>query len=149
MWAGVIPHTDSAPQQRAGGKPFVPMQVLNGLVIPKADRQAPSCDYDETPVQFRRQMGDVSGVSNVQLRNGLRNRIASGYRFVFPGAGFLFTVQPRIPGQTRGNYGGFVPRGPSPYNVTDIFENGPGSQPAHPGGPARIAAQSYVNPMTG
>ena len=145
----MLPHQESSPgQARIRGRPFYPMQILNGLVMPKLDRQAPSSDYDETPILFRRYL-NTSGVQDVQIWNGLRNRIATGYRFTFPGAGYLNVAMPRIPGQTRGNYGGFIPRGPSPYTYQDIFDAGPGSQPAHPGGPARIAAPQYVNPFTG
>jgi hypothetical protein len=144
-----FPAPQSQPDQaRQRGTPYYPMEVINGLVQRKLDRQAPSCDYDETPIGFRRFV-DASGVRSVQIRNGLRNRIATGLKFGYPGTGYLFAVMPQIPGQTRGNYGGFVPRGPSPYNVEDLYQAGPGSQPAHPGGPAKIAAPQYVNPGTG
>ena len=128
---------------------------MNGLVIAKGDRQAPTCDYDETPVQFRRYMGDVSGKSNVQIWNGLRSRIGTGWRFAYSGAGYLNVVQPQIPGQTRGNYMGRISaatigtRGPFESLANDLFQWGPGSQPAHPGGPGRIASPQYINPGTG
>lgn len=147
----MLPPLERQPEgARAGNTPFYPMQILNGLVIPKMDRQAPSSDYDETPRLFRRYV-DAAAAQQVQIYNGLRNRIASGWRRsqVPGGVGYLNVTLPRIPGQTRGNYGGFVPRGPSPYNVGDLFTFGPGSQPAHPGGPAKIAATSFQNPMTG
>lgn len=136
-------------QARERGTPYYPMQIRNGLVIRKLDRQAPSSDYDETQIEFRRYV-NASGVQDVQIYNGLRNRIATGLRVVGGHAsGYLFVTQPRIPGQTRGNYGGFIPRGPSPYNVEDLFQAGPGSQPAHPGGPGKVAAPQIYNPMTG
>ncbi len=135
-------------QVRAGHGPHYPMEVYNGLVVPKPNRQAPSSDYDETPRLFRRYV-NASGVQDVQIRNGLRNRIGTGYRFSYGNAGYLNVIQPRSPGQMRGNYGGFAPRGTSPYNYADIQQNGPGSQPAHPGGPGMIAANVYANPMTG
>jgi hypothetical protein len=135
-------------QARVNGTPYYPMGILNGMVIAKADRQAPTCDYDETPILFRRYI-NASGKQDVQIWNGMRNRILTGWRMVYPGAGYLNVIQPEIPGQTRGNYGGFIPRGPSPYNFEDVFMAGPGSQPAHPGGPARIAAPQFHNPMTG
>jgi len=124
------------------------MQLLNGGVILKPDRNAPSNDYDLTPRLFRRFV-NASGAQDVQIWNGLRNKIATGYRFTYPGAGWLNVIQPQIPGQTRGNYGGFHTRGPSPYNIEDAFMGGPGSQPAHPGGPGMIAAATFHNPMTG
>lgn len=146
----ILPRPERQPEgAREGNTPYYPMEVLNGLVVRKEDRQAPSSDYDETPRQFRRYV-NASGWQDVQIWNGLRNRIASGWRLVNPQAsGYLFAVEPRIPGQTRGNYGGFRERGPSPYNYADAFLQGPGSQPAHPGGPAKIAAESFYNPMTG
>jgi hypothetical protein len=134
-------------QLRYGGTPYYPMELLNGLVVPKPNRQAPSCDVDETGRQFRRFV-NASGAQDVQIYNGLRNRIASGYRLI-PHAGYLNVIMPQIPGQTRGNYGGFHKRGPSPYNIEDLFQYGPGSQPAHPGGPGKIAGPTYFNPMTG
>ena len=130
------------------------MGILNGLVVSKLDRQAPSCDYDETPVAFRRFV-DASGVRHVQIWNGLRNRVATGWRFAYPGAGYLNLIMPIVPGQTRGNYQGSANpasinmRGPFPWLVSDMFAWGPGSQPAHPGGPGKIASPQFVNPGTG
>jgi hypothetical protein len=135
------------------GRPFYPMGILNGLVIPKMDRQAPSSDYDETPVAFRRYVN--TGKHDVQIWNGLRNRIASGWRFAYPGAGYLNVVRPEIPGQTRGNYMGSVSgatitgRGPFPWLSSDLFQWGPATQPSHPGGPGKIASPQYINPGTG
>lgn len=145
----ILPAEEYNPgQARQRGKPYYPMQILNGLVIPKMDRQAPSSDYDETPIQFRRYI-NASGKQDVQIYNGLRNRALTGWRFAHPGAYYLNVTMPQIPGQTRGNYGGFQPKGPSPYNVEDIYQQGPGSQPAHPGGPGKVAAPAINNPMTG
>lgn len=142
------PVPESRPDQvRAAHTPYYPMEVLNGLVVPKPNRQAPSSDYDETGRLFRRYV-NASGAQDVQIYNGLRNRIASGWRHI-PHSGFLNVIMPQIPGQTRGNYGGFHKRGPSPYNIEDLFLNGPGAQPSHPGGPGKIAGSTYVNPMTG
>lgn len=87
--------------------------------------------------------------TDVQLNNGLHNRIASGKRIPYNGTGYLYAVRPQIPGQTRDNAAGFHSRGPSPYNVNDLFTNGPGAQPDHPGGPGKIAGISFINPMSG
>lgn len=144
----VFPKPERQPEgARYHATPYYPMQILNGLVLAKADRQAPTCDYDETPRQFRRYIG--TGSQDVQIWNGLRNRIASGWRRIPNSGWFVTAMPPEIPGQTRGNYGGFVPRGPSPWNIGDLFTFGPGAQPAHPGGPAKIAAPAFHNPMTG
>jgi hypothetical protein len=56
---------------------------------------------------------------------------------------------PRIPGQTRGDVAGFHKRGPSPLNLDKFWQAGPGSQPSNPGGPGKIAAPAFINPMTG
>lgn len=143
-----FPYPESQPNQaRIKGTPFYPMELLNGLVVSKTDRQAPSSDFDMTPRQFRRYIGN--GTQDVQLNCGTQRRLRSGLRFGYRGAGYLFTVEPRIPGQTRGNYGGFHKRGPDPLSMQNLFANGPGAQPANPGGPGKIAAPAYQNPMTG
>lgn len=127
--------------------PYAMAQYRNSLVS-KRNRQAPSSDVDTLPHQFRRYV-NASGVQDVQLANGLRNGVAAGWRIPYLGAGWLFAAAPRIPGQTRGDVGGFHVRGPSPLNYDQMWQNGPGSQPANPGGPGRIAAPAFVNPMSG
>lgn len=125
---------------------FYPMQLLNGLVVRKKNRQAPESDFDLTPRQYRRFMGDVSGMSNVQLHNGLQRGVGNGLRYNYRGTGYMWTSVPRVPGQTRDNMAGYHTRGPSPLNVKAMFVAGPGSQPENPGGPGKIAAPSYINP---
>lgn len=147
----ILPRVERQPEgARYPDKPYYPMQILNGLVVRKLDRQAPSTDYDETPRLFRRYL-NASGWQDVQIYNGLRNRIATGWRRAGTPqrSGYLVAVVPQYPGQTRGNYGGFIPRGPSPYNYNDAWTSGPGSQPSHPGGPGKIAAPQFYNPGTG
>lgn len=124
-----------------------PMQSYNGGIVRKLNRQAPDSDADRLPHQFRRFVS--TGVQDVQLHNGLRNGVAAGWRIPYLGSGWLALSAPRIPGQTRGDVAGFHTRGPSPLNYDTMWQNGPGSQPANPGGPGRIAAPRYVNPMTG
>jgi len=130
-------HTDAAP-----------MQGYNGLLYAKRNRQAPTSDVDGYPHQLRRFV-NASGAQDVQLANGLRNGIAAGLRIPYRGAGWLFAAAPFIPGQTRGDVAGFHVRGPSPLNYQMMWETGPGSQPDNPGGPGRIAAPRFINPMTG
>lgn len=125
-----------------------PMQRYDLSLVSKRNRQAPTCDVDILPHQFRRVV-NASGVQDVQLANGLRNGVAAGWRIPYLGAGWLFPVVPRIPGQTRGDVAGFHRRGPSPLNYDSMWQAGPGSQPSNPGGPGRIAGPTYVNPMTG
>lgn len=127
--------------------PYAMESYNNGLVA-KRNRQAPTCDEDKLPHQFRRYV-NASGAQDMQLQNGLRNGVAAGWRIPYLGAGWLFTVVPRIPGQTRGDVAGFHKRGPSPLNYQNMWQNGPGSQPDNPGGPGRIAAPTFINPMTG
>lgn len=124
-----------------------PMQPYRNTLVPKVNRKAPSSDVDTMPHQFRRYV--ATGVQDVQLINGLQNGIAAGWRIPYAGAGYLFAVVPRIPGQTRGDVAGFHPRGPSPLNYDNLWQQGPGSQPSNPGGPGRIASPQFYNPMTG
>ena len=124
-----------------------PMQPYRNTLVPKVNRRAASSDVDTIPHQFRRYVS--TGVQDVQLINGLQNGIAAGWRIPYAGAGYLFAVVPRIPGQTRGDVAGFHKRGPSPLNYDNFWQQGPGSQPSNPGGPGRIAAPQFYNPMTG
>jgi hypothetical protein len=124
-----------------------PMQSYNGLETWKRNRRPSQSDQDNYPWQIRRYVN--MGVHDVQLNNGLANGVASGKRVPYQGSGYLYAVQPIIPGQTRDNVAGFHRRGPSPYNVQDVFTAGPGSQPDHPGGPGKIAGAMFINPMSG
>lgn len=123
------------------------MVSINGCETWKTNRRPSQSDVDYSPYLIRRYTN--MSVTDVQLNNGLRNRVAAGLRIGYRGTGYLWTVSPIIPGQTRDNAAGFHKKGPSPYTVDDVFTNGPGSQPEHPGGPGKIAAASFVNPMTG
>lgn len=123
------------------------MRNINGSEFRKPNRRPSQSDVDVSPWPLRRYT-NVSA-TDVQLHNGLRWGVASGRRVPYLGTGYLYAIMPRIPGQTRDNVAGFHKRGPSPYNVQDVFDNGPGSQPAHPGGPGQIAGVQFVNPMTG
>lgn len=125
-----------------------PMQGYNNGIQRKWNRQAPDSDADHLP-HVVRNFVNASGAQDVQLINGLQNRILAGLRTPYRGAGWLFMAAPRIPGQTRGDVAGFHRRGPSPLNYQNMWEQGPGSQPDNPGGPGRIAAARFVNPMTG
>lgn len=124
-----------------------PMQSYNGLERRKENRRPSQSDVDGYPWPLRRYTN--MGTTDVQLNNGLRNGVASGRRISYQGTGYLYAVQPIIPGQTRDNVAGFHRRGPSPYNVQDVYTAGPGAQPEHPGGPGKIAAPTFVNPMSG
>ncbi len=102
-------------------------------------------DYTPT-VQRRNDGGAVTGRDNVQLRNPVaatsRKRIV-----LYTAAGYLWAVVPRIPGQTRDNFGGFHMRGIDPQSYAALLAAGPGSNPVNPGGPGKIAGKSYINPM--
>jgi hypothetical protein len=126
---------------------YYPMQSYNNCEIRKSNRRPSQSDVDLSPWPIRRYTN--MGVTDVQLHNGLRWGTASGRRTTYRGSGYLWTVAPLIPGQTRDNVAGFHRRGPSPYNVQDVWTGGPGAQPAHPGGPGKIAAPSFINPMSG
>ena len=145
-----LPEEDSL---RYKGTPYYPMQVLNGLVQRKLDRQAPSSDFDETPIYFRRYI-NASGLQDVQIQNMLRNRIATGWRFAYPGAGWFAVPQMNIPGQTRGNYQGKMNpaswnmRGPTSYTL-QTMQQAPAAQSQNPGGVGMVNATHIQNPMTG
>lgn len=123
------------------------MVSINGCEYRKPNRQASQSDVDVSPYLIRR-FTNMS-VTDVQLHNGLRFGVGRGKRLGYQGSGQLYAVQPIIPGQTRDNAGGYHKRGPSLYNVQDMWAAGPGAQPEHPGGPGRIAAPTFINPMTG
>lgn len=124
-----------------------PMMSLNGCEKRKENRRPSQSDVDMSPWPIRRFTN--MGTSDVQLNNGLRYKVATGKRIPYAGTGYLYAIQPQIPGQTRDNVAGFHRRGPSPYTVQDVYQNGPGAQPEHPGGPGKIAAPTFINPMSG
>ena len=127
----------------------MPMELLNGLVVNKPNRKPPSSDWDQTPIGFRRFIN--TGAQDVQIWNGLRHRVATGLRIRYPGASYLYAFAPRLPGSawTPQTFGGTHKRGIDPLSWARMQREGPGSQPANPGGPGRIASTSYQNPMTG
>lgn len=122
---------------------------INGCETWKTNRRPSQSDVDMSPYLIRR-FTNMS-MTDVQLINGLQHGIASGRRIPYQGSGYLYASAPIIPGQTRDNVAGFHRRGPSPYNVADVFTAGPGAQPNHPegGGPGKIAAPIFYNPMSG
>src|SRR5215469_992732 len=139
-------------QVHAHGGPYYPMMNYRGLsAIPNAARLNGE-DLDATPRQFRRNV-NASGLQDVQILNGLWRGVGRGVRaipgFMNYGNAYLYASNAIIPGQQRGDAGGFQQRGPSPYNVQNWLNNGPGSQPVNPGGPGRIAGPNIINPMTG
>lgn len=142
--SGQVQYPDHGPT--ANAQP-AQMTRYNGLETWKSNRRPSQSDVDGYPWPIRR-FTNMS-TTDVQLNNGLQRGIASGKRIPYHGAGYLYAVQPQIPGQTRDNVSGYHRRGPSPYNVQDLFTSGPGSQPEHPGGPGKIAAPTFINPMSG
>jgi hypothetical protein len=123
----------------------VPLENYYGLSQPAQDRMQYIRSFqDRTPYTLRRYQGDVSGVSNVQLRQPH----PPGGKIAVLGLvqGYLWASVPRIPGQTRGDFGGFHMRGVDPLNYSRMWNSGPGSQPRNPGGPAKIAGKQYMQP---
>jgi hypothetical protein len=141
---GQLKYQDHGPSLHTG---TYPMESYNGRETWKSNRRPSQSDVDGYPWPIRR-FTNMS-VTDVQLNNGLHNGVASGRRINYSGAGYLYAIQPQIPGQTRDNASGYHRRGPSPYNVQDLFTAGPGAQPEHPGGPGKIAAPRFINPMSG
>jgi hypothetical protein len=146
--------TSGQQQQHAGNTPFYPMQNYRGLSsIPNPARNNGE-DLDHTPRQFRRYV-DASGKVQMQIRNGLWNGVGRGI-VNLPGIPIAWVLPngpfPVIPGQMRGDAGGFHTRGPSPYNIQNMMQNTAGSQPDNPGGPGIIAIAAngmLSNPMSG
>lgn len=130
------------PQQGYG------MIVYNNRVIPNPARNNGS-DLDLTPIQFRRYVA-ATGTHDIQLLNGV-GQISQKRIDSIPGrkVGYLYAVSQIIPTTSWKDAAGFHKRGPAPLNVQNLWEAGPGSQPANPGGPGKIAAPAFVNPMTG
>lgn len=141
-------------QARATGTPFYPMMNYRGLsAIPNPARNNGE-DIDNTPRQFRRNV-NASGLQDVQIHNGLRWGVGRGIRRIagfgtsaYPNA-YLYGAAPIIPGQQRGDAGGFHKRGPSYYQIQNWLQAGPGSQPVNPGGPGTIAGSQLYNPGGG
>ncbi len=123
--------------------PDVSMQSYNGLVTASSHRSAPQTDVDHTPRLFRR-IVDASGFQDVQLQSGVFRRKYTGVRL--NDANYLYAAVPVIPGQRRNSYGGFVPRGIDPLSYANLVANGPGAQPANPGGPGQMTGNAFYNP---
>ena len=126
------------------GTAIYPMMSYDGLVTRAPNRRAPETDLDHRPREFRRFVDNSA--HPVQLNNGLRYSAAMGKRI--PWVSFTYASTPIIPGQRRDNYGGFVNHGIGPLEYENIFEAGPGSQPANPGGVRQIAGSGLYNPGT-
>jgi hypothetical protein len=124
----------------------VPVTNYRGRSSNPAPQQYSRSWNDYTPINFRRVV-DASGVQSIQLRNPVAH--TTRRRLTYRPAGYLFAQMPRIPGQMRDNAGGFHARGIDPLSYQAMWDNGPGAQPANPGGPARIASPQFINPHAG
>jgi hypothetical protein len=129
------------------GVAIAPMNNFSGISITPGVRRAPN-DYDNMPHQ-NRNFVNASGAQDMQIHNGLRWGVGRGKRAIQGNSGYLNVIVPQIPGQTRGDAAGFHKRGPSPLNFNMLLQQGPGAQPDNPGGPGKIAAPQFFNPMTG
>src|SRR6266852_5222218 len=109
-------------QARVGHTPYYPMMNYRGLsAIPNSARLNGE-DIDNTPRQFRRNV-NASGLQDVQIGNGLRWGVGRGNRNI-PGLtanAYLLTIAPIIPGQQRGDAGGFHKRGPSTVAGNQLY----------------------------
>lgn len=123
------------------------MVVLNGYLTRSRHRDIPTTDVDHSPREFRRFV-NASGSQDVQISNGLYRKTGFGRRFPIAFVNYLYASNPRIPGQMRDDYSGKHKRGIDPLSFQSLWQDGPGSQPAHPGGPGKIAAESFYNPGT-
>jgi hypothetical protein len=127
---------------------YAPVVSYNGLVSYDLARSPGAFGRDYAPHLFRRWTN--LGYDSIQLRNGLGGGVASGKKFAYYNQMYVWNFIPIIPGQTRDNVAGGPRHGPSPYNVRDWLQAGPGSQPEHPGGPGQIVGSNTIfNPMSG
>lgn len=135
-------------QLRVKDTPFYPVVSYNGMVDYDLSRSPGAFGRDTAPHLHRKWTN--LGYNDVIIRNGLGRGVASGRKFPYFAQMYVWNFIPRIPGQTRGDAGGFHKRGPSSYNVEDWIQAGPGSQPEHPGGPGQVVGSNVVyNPMSG
>jgi hypothetical protein len=126
------------------GTAIYPMMSYDGLVTRAPNRRAGELDLDHRPRDFRRFVDNSA--HPVQLLNGLRASAAMGKRIKW--VGWTYASVPRIPGQHRDNWGGFVNHGIGPLEYQNMYQEGPGSQPVNPGGVRQIQGSHLDNPGT-
>ena len=125
-----------------------PMIPYNRSMRPNPARDNGS-DLESTPVSWREKQ-NPNGALDVQLINGVAQQSTKKVDSTLGGrVGYLYGVSQIIPPHSWRDYGGWHIRGPAPANVQNLWEAGPGAQPATPGGPGKIASPAFVNPMTG
>jgi hypothetical protein len=123
------------------------MMPYNGSMRPNPARNNGS-DLEGTPVSWRMKQ-NPNGALDVQLLNGVGQISMKRMSSVNPHAtGRLYAASQIIPPHQWRDYGGWHIRGPAPANVQNLWEAGPGAQPANPGGPGKIASPAFINPMT-
>jgi hypothetical protein len=128
--------------------PYAPVQANMGNVSYDLSRSPGAFGRNITPNIWRRYTN--LGYTDIQLHNGMQGQRLTGRQFPYFNDIFVINFTPRIPGQQRGDVAGFHKRGPSPYNIQDWMNAGPGSQPEHPGGPGQIVGSNQIyNPMSG
>jgi hypothetical protein len=124
------------------------MIPYNRSMIPNPARLNGS-DLEQIPVWWREKQ-NPNGALDVQLKNGVgqvsQKKMDSTF---YHRIGYLYAASQIIPPHSWRDYGGWHTRGPAPANMQNLWESGPGAQPANPGGPGKIASPAFVNPMTG
>jgi hypothetical protein len=134
-------------QAHVGNGPYYPMQNYNGLTTSDVNAVVSNTGVIKDRRPYGQRRYNNMGYTDVQLNNGMRWKTLTGTTWSPYPVGQAFV--PYIPGQTRGDAAGFVKRGPSTYNIQDWYNQGPGSQPTHPGGPGTVAGPQIYNPMSG
>lgn len=134
-------------QAHVGNGPYYPMQNYNGLTTSDTAAVVSNTGVIKDRRPYGQRRFNNMGYTDVQLNNGMRYKTLTGTTWSPYPVGQAFV--PYIPGQTRGDAAGFVKRGPSTYNIQDWYNQGPGSQPTHPGGPGTVAGPQIYNPMSG
>src|SRR5262249_21340912 len=124
-----------------------PMTIVNGFLTRSPRRANPSTDIDHYPREFRRFV-NASGAQDVQINNGLFRKTGFGRRLPIAYANYLYASTPRIPGQHRRDLSGNHKKGIDPLSYRRLWQQGPGSQPANPGGPGKLASNIVNSPGT-
>lgn len=135
-------------QAHVGNTAQYPVVSYNGTVGPDPAVLSQAGNMRRASALAQHRWWTNLGYQDIQLHNGMGRGQLTGKQYNYLDQMYVVAFIPRIPGQTRGDAGGFHKRGPSSYMVQDWLNAGPGSQPEHPGGPGTIAGQSIMNPMT-
>jgi hypothetical protein len=110
----------------------------------------PSYQVDPSPVTYAR-YNMSRGMHDVQLRNGLQNRIGQGFIMGYQNEGYLSEVQPTWPGQQRlmgsgGSPANYTPKTYfSPQTWANAMQDAQNNSTQTAGGPGQIGGSLQNN----